>query len=57
MKRKTFSLRLDPDLVTKAKDAGLDISQLIENQLKKTLKVHRCPTCGSEIKKPAEKHS
>lgn len=52
MKRKTFSMRLDPDLMDKAKEQGLDVNKLVENQLRKMLRANRCPVCGHT--KPGE---
>jgi hypothetical protein len=45
-------MRLDPDLMGKAKDVGLDVNKFVENQLRKMLRANRCPVCGHT--KPTE---
>lgn len=48
MKRKSFCMRLDPDLVEKTKKLGVDLNQVLENQMRKLLRQNKCPVCGSK---------
>jgi len=49
--KEVTSVRVDPDLKTKAEAAGLNLGQVLNEALAKALKEKKCPTCGQKIKR------
>lgn len=45
-----ITMRPDPDLIEKAKAAGLNTRELLENAIRKKLNLKICPACGQKIK-------
>lgn len=44
------TMRLDPELLRQAKDAGIELPKAVEALLANLLKLNKCPYCG-HIKK------
>lgn len=49
MSKKVTSVRLEPELIEKAKAMGLNLSLILENALAKTLKDKKCILCKQTI--------
>ena len=45
------SFRLSPELLDKARVQGIDVTKLFEDALAEAVGAHRCPVCGSKLKK------
>lgn len=49
--KEVTSIRIDPDLVKRAQEMGLVVSEVVQTALEKAVKEKTCPTCGQKIKK------
>ena len=49
--RKARSFRISPELLDKARAQGIDVTKLFEMALAEAVGAHRCPVCGSKLKK------
>ncbi len=45
------SFRIDQALLDEARAQGLDVAKLFEDALAQAVGAHKCPVCGSKIKK------
>ena len=46
-----LSIRIDPDLLEKAKASGINVSALFQSLFEKYMKEIICPTCRQKVKK------
>lgn len=45
------TIRIDPELLEKAKNVGLDLTSVVEAAIVKALKENRCHYCKQEIRR------
>lgn len=53
MSKPVLSVRIDEELLKKARESGLDIKAIVEASLAKAVKEKKCPYCG--VKTPPTK--
>jgi post-segregation antitoxin (ccd killing protein) len=46
-----FSIRINYELIQRAKESGIDVKDLLRSTLEKALADKRCPSCGQVLKK------
>lgn len=51
----TYSFRLDPKLIEKARQSHLDVKKLFEKTLSKAVDEEKCPCCGNDLDKGPKK--
>jgi post-segregation antitoxin (ccd killing protein) len=51
LKKENYTIRVNPELRKQAKDAGINIPDLLEQVLVDVLQAKTCPTCGQTIDK------
>lgn len=44
------TVRMDPEVLKKAQDLGLNVSAIMREAVEKAVKQKKCPTCGQKIK-------
>ncbi len=49
--KEVTSVRVDTDLVKKAQEMGIVLSEIVQAALEKAVKEKTCPTCGQKVKK------
>jgi hypothetical protein len=49
--KEVTSIRIDPELVKKALEMGLVLSEVMKSALEKAVKEKKCPACGQKLKK------